>query len=470
MNNLPMGWVEVELEKFVQFAIGGDWGKDIDFDDENFTNVFCIRGAEFRNWEKEKGLTASPRKIKTSSFQTRKLQEDDILIEISGGSPEQPVGRTVLIEPNVFKNIGSDNVVCTNFIRLVRPFKQINSKYLNYYLSLFYKSPEINNYQSGSNNLRNLKFNDYLTILIPTTPKAEQDHIATLLDNHLSQVAKIEQKLKDILPIIKQFRQSVLAQAVSGRLIGLQDKFEQLEVIKLESLILKSGNGISKRQGENGKDVTVLRLADFKDAQRVYGNERQIILTEKEITQYKLNQDDILVIRVNGSVDLAGKFILYSENKSDEAYCDHFIRLKLDTDKILPKYMLYLANFGNGREYLKNSLSTSAGQNTINQTSIKNMSLKIPPLPEQQQIVTEVERLFAVADTIEKQVNEALERVGHLTQSILHQAFTGNLSADWRACNADLITGEHSATALLAQIQANTKAKPTKRTTKKVDV
>ena len=97
---------------------------------------------------------------------------------------------------------------------------------------------------------------------------------------------------------------------------------------------------------------------------------------------------------------------------------------------------------------------------------MRNFELQLPPLPEQQQIIAEVERLFAVADSIETQVKEALERVGHLTQSILHQAFIGNLSADWRACNADLITGEHSATALLAQIQANTKAKPTKRTKK----
>lgn len=444
MNKLPMGWVWTELGQIADWSSGGTPSRK---NPEYYNgDIAWIKtgdlGEKYINQTSEH---ITQEAIKNSS--AKLFPKGSVALAMYGAT----IGKTSILGIDA-----TTNQACA----VALPNDYINNEFL-YYLLLNEKDNFILKGQGGAQ--PNISQTVIKNHEIPLPPKAEQDHIATLLDNHLSQVAKIEQKLKDILPIIKQFRQSVLAQAVSGKLTGLQDKFEQLEVIKLESLILKSGNGISKRQGEDGKDVTVLRLADFKDAQRVYGNERQIALTEKEIMQYKLNQDDILVIRVNGSVDLAGKFILYSNNKSDEAYCDHFIRLKLDTDKILPKYMLYLANFGNGREYLKNSLSTSAGQNTINQTSIKNMSLKLPPLPEQLQIVTEVERLFAVADSIETQVNEALERVGHLTQSILHQAFTGNLSADWRACNAELITGEHSATALLAQLNAQKAVKKTKK-------
>ena len=285
------------------------------------------------------------------------------------------------------------------------------------------------------------------------------------------QVENIKARLSAIIPILKKFRQSILADAVSGRLIGLDEEFNQIEPSKLENLILKSGNGIAKRSGTEGNDITVLRLADFKDAQRINGNERQITLTEKEINQYQLNQNDILVIRVNGSVDLAGKFILYHQNSDIEAYCDHFIRFQLDTNKILPKFLIYIANFGNGRNYLKNSLSTSAGQNTINQTSIKNLILKVPTTNQQKEIVERVEELFSYADNIETQINNALQRVNHLTKSILYQAFTGQLTADWRAKHPELITGDNSAEILLAKIQtakeANQKPKSTKNQAKK---
>lgn len=279
---------------------------------------------------------------------------------------------------------------------------------------------------------------------------------------------EIKNRLNAILPILKKFRQSVLANAVSGKLTGIESEIDKIEPIKLEKIIVKSGNGIAKRKGETGKNLTVLRLADFKDAERIYGNEREIILTEKEIEQYQLHQNDILVIRVNGSTDLAGKFIFYNQSEKIEAYCDHFIRFQLDINQILPKFLIYIANFGDGRNYLKNSLSTSAGQNTINQTSIKNLTLKVPTIQEQTEIVKRVEQLFAYADNIETQITNALQRANNLTQSILYQAFTGKLTANWRQQNTDLITGENSAENLLAKIQQEKqKAKP-KKTTKKM--
>jgi len=48
--------------------------------------------------------------------------------------------------------------------------------------------------------------------------------------------------------------------------------------------------------------------------------------------------------------------------------------------------------------------------------------------------------------------------VNNLTQSILAKAFRGELTADWRAANPELITGENSAEALLARIQAEREA------------
>ena len=75
-------------------------------------------------------------------------------------------------------------------------------------------------------------------------------------------------------------------------------------------------------------------------------------------------------------------------------------------------------------------------------------------LDEQTEIVRRVEQLFAYADSIEQQAKAAKERVDNLTQAILAKAFRGELTADWRAANPDLISGDNSAAALLARIQA----------------
>ena len=85
-------WVKTELQSLISFVIGGDWGKDLIIEDEDYDVVYCIRGAEFKNWNEDKGRTASLRKVKSSSINKRKLYVGDILLEISGGGPEQPVG------------------------------------------------------------------------------------------------------------------------------------------------------------------------------------------------------------------------------------------------------------------------------------------------------------------------------------------------------------------------------------------
>ena len=105
-------------------------------------------------------------------------------------------------------------------------------------------------------------------------------------------------------------------------------------------------------------------------------------------------------------------------------------------------------------------------------SAIKNLHLQdmrvlaipFPSVEEQTEIVRRVEQLFAFADQIEQQVKNAQSRVNNLTQSILAKAFRGELTADWRAANPDLITGQNSAQALLAKIKAE-REKP-KKTTK----
>ncbi|WP_250693450.1 restriction endonuclease subunit S, partial [Escherichia coli] len=92
-------------------------------------------------------------------------------------------------------------------------------------------------------------------------------------------------------------------------------------------------------------------------------------------------------------------------------------------------------------------VATGTAQKTVSLSSLRNFEISVPPLKEQHEIVRRVEQLFAYADAIEKQVNNALARVNNLTQSILAKAFRGELTAQWRAENPELISGENSAAA-----------------------
>ncbi|BEO59366.1 type-1 restriction enzyme EcoKI specificity protein [Serratia marcescens] len=455
-GKLPEEWGETKIGEIADVISGGTPKSGIA---ENFApsgdGIAWLTPADLSGY-KEKSISHGARDLSTqgySSCSAKLMPAGAILF-----SSRAPIGYVAVASNEISTNQGFKSFVFTN---------DIYPDYAYYYLrNIRHLAEEM----GTGTTFKEISGSAAKTLSFVMAPIAEQKIIAEKLDTLLAQVDSTKARLEQIPQILKRFRQAVLAAAVSGKLTNASRNSHSLidwYSTNLGALIVDSCNGLAKRQGLNGNEITILRLADFKDAQRIIGNERKIKLDTKEENKYSLADNDILVIRVNGSADLAGRFIEYKSTGDIEGFCDHFIRLRLDSNKIMSRFLTYIANEGEGRFYLRNSLSTSAGQNTINQTSIKGLSFLLPPLEEQHEIVRRVEQLFAYADTIEKQVNSALTRVNSLTQSILAKAFRGELTAQWRAENPDLISGENSAAALLEKIKAERAASGGKKTARK---
>lgn len=218
LGHLPKTWDSIPLDCLTVHVLGGDWGKSADHDDPDYVRVRCIRASELRDWESEHGSTAALRKIKKSSLISRELRDGDIVVEVSGGGPEQPVGRTALINSTVLAKNPRHPKICTNFFRLLRPAREMNSSFLNLYLKFFYKTGKIAAYQGGSNNLRNLKFNDYLTISVPIPPVAEQSRIVSKIEELSAELDKGIESLKSARAKLNVYRQAVLKHAFEGKL------------------------------------------------------------------------------------------------------------------------------------------------------------------------------------------------------------------------------------------------------------
>jgi len=72
-------------------------------------------------------------------------------------------------------------------------------------------------------------------------------------------------------------------------------------------------------------------------------------------------------------------------------------------------------------------IGTGSTFSAISKSQIENLSISLSPLPEQQQIVEEIERRFSVADEVEKAIDNSLKQAERLRQSILKKAFEGKL-------------------------------------------
>ncbi|PWL23529.1 MAG: restriction endonuclease subunit S [Fluviicola sp. XM-24bin1] len=284
-KKLPVAWVECEFKELTSFVIGGDWGKDPDGEYENETElVACIRGSEIKNWDKEKGSTSTIRKIKPTSLKKRALKTGDILIEISGGGPDQPVGRTIYIDEEAIAVNSDYEKVCTNFLRLIRFYEPLNSRFIEKYLTSFYLSGEVVKYQGGSNNLRNLKYKEFETITIPLPPLPEQQRIVAKLDSLFAHLEEVKSRLDKVPELLKQFRQSVLTQAVTGKLTEEWRKGKEFESFKAynqrinqirqsyydDSLVnWKSDIAAWKENGEIGKrPVRPVKLKELPEVEK----------------------------------------------------------------------------------------------------------------------------------------------------------------------------------------------------------
>lgn len=414
MTNYPT----YKLGEIITDAIGGDWGKDPGIQDESYELAYCIRGAEYKNWADDNGSTAVLRKIKCTNLQKRQLKEGDIIVEISGGGPEQPVGRTEVITKKVMSNFKGSKVLCTNFLRLIRPNAElVDSVFLNHYLKYFYSTGEIIKYQAGSNNLRNLKFNDYLTLSIPLPPLPTQHAIVSRIESLFAELDKAVQHLRTAQQQIKTYRQAVLKVA-----------FEECDSYEKITNCFDVTGGLTKNSQREKFSIKMpyLRVANVYYNRLDLSEIKEIGVQESEIKDKLLKKEDLLFVEGNGSKEQIGRVAVWDGSIENCLHQNHIIKGR-PLGTMLSKFALYYFISDFGREQILKVASSTSGLYTLSTEKVRNLKVPSCSLTEQQRIVAEIESRLSQAEAVEASIEKALQQSEALRQSILKKAFEGEL-------------------------------------------
>ena len=488
MIDVPKSWSRATLEALFEVILGGDWGKDPEDIFDGSVAVRCIRAAELRDWQTEKGRTAALRRIAGSSLEKRRLRTGDILVEVSGGGPDQPVGRTVLITSAVLNSDKCHEFVCTNFFRFCRPVSGIEPAYLNWYLSHFYSTGGTRELQGGSNNLRNLRFPDYAAQTVPIAPLNEQRRIVAKIEELLSELDKGVESLTTAREQLKTYRQSVLKVAFEGKLTEDWRKKDGDRCEPVEQLIerisqpprpnrwnsrttdvilghpalavgnpktklpdgwrwcqladiarMESGHTPSRERAEWwGGDVAWIGIADARE------NDGRVIHETFQHTNPDglansaarlLPAGTVCISRTAsvGYVVVMGKSMATSQDfvnwTPTEAVTSDWLRIVFGADKES------LRRFGKGTVH-----------KTIYFPEWLSIHIALPPLEEQKVIVDEVDKLLSSIEYQFRVIDEAMAQAVALRQSILKRAFCGQLVPQDPA--------DEPASVLLARIRA----------------
>ncbi|MGQ5288432.1 restriction endonuclease subunit S [Pectobacterium actinidiae] len=310
------------------------------------------------------------------------------------------------------------------------------------------------NANTSSVTVKHLSSKTLQETLFPLPPIAEQKIIAEKLDTLLAQIDSTKARLEQIPKILKRFRQAVLVAAVSGKLTDeWRKKFciphGQLQPLNVAGSIIAGQSPSSSQVNNQGKGIAYVTGPEQWDGKKILPH---------KWTEYpkKIAPDGSIFVTVKGAG--VGKTF-----PGCKCAIGRDVYAFVPNSEMNYKYILFSIQAAAADVVVK-AKGLIPG---LTKANIIEHVVYIPDIREQHEIVRRVEQLFAYADTIEKQVNFALSRVNHLTQSILAKAFRGELTAQWREENPDLISGENSAAALLEKIKAECAASGGKKASRK---
>ncbi|WP_417286036.1 restriction endonuclease subunit S [Cobetia marina] len=446
-----LSWLNLKLGDVI------DYGKTFKAEPCDLTDDTWV--LELEDIEKDSSkllqrLTFSERKSKSTK---NRFEAGDVLY----GKLRPYLNKVVLAD---------SNGVSTTEIVPVKASKNLDNRFLFYWL----KHPEFLAYVTEVGygvNMPRLGTKDGLAAPFILAPLAEQREIADRLDTLLAQVDTLKGRLDALPATLKRFRQSVLAAAVSGKLTeewrGLAEYSEDGYPSNWEkkgfSDIGELARGKSKHRPRNdprlfGGDYPFVQTGEIANSNGRISSANKFY-SEFGLSQSRLFPAGTLCITI--AANIADTSIL----NIDACFPDSIVGFTPDSEICDAQFIKYLVD--TNKENLERFAPATAQKN-INLKVLNKLRLPIPLHEEQTEIVRRVEQLFAFANQVEQRVKEAQGRVNNLTQSILAKAFRGKLTAEWREQHPELISGENSASALLARIQAERAAQaPIKRTRKK---
>lgn len=153
------------LNELVSETLTGEWGKEKIIDSFN-KKATIIRGADFLDVSKGLKGNTPVRYLKANAYDKKFLQANDVLVEISGGSPTQSTGRSLLITTQVLTHF-TTKTFGTNFTRNFRLKTSEDAILFKSYIQFLYDKKLFFNYENGTTGIKNLDYKSVLKIPLP---------------------------------------------------------------------------------------------------------------------------------------------------------------------------------------------------------------------------------------------------------------------------------------------------------------
>ena len=307
-------------------------------------------------------------------------------------------------------------------------------------------------------------------LIIPVPPLTEQHQIVAEIEKQFSRIDEGVVNLKRAQANIKRYKASVLKTAIAGRLVETeaerarrQDRnFETGEQLLQRILEMRRNQHQGKYKQPAPFDTTDLpKLPEgwaWTTMDQIAGINPQInkslipdnlpvsfvpmpavgadngyICVDKTRLAKEVKkgftaflEGDVLFAKITPCME-NGKIAIVPKLVNDYGFGSTEFHVLRPLSGIDAKHIYYYISNQTFRNKAERNMTGAVGQRRVPTTYIKDSCIPVPPLTEQHRIVEEIERHLSVLHETETQINANLQRAKHLRQSILNQAFSGEL-------------------------------------------
>ena len=399
--------MEYKLSDLFEKPISGEWGNEIE---EGIKGTKVLRTTNFTNLGRLDLSDVVEREIDLIKYENKMLKNGDIIIEKSGGSPTQPVGRVVIFDIDE-----EEPYFCNNFTSILRPTDKLYPKYALYLMKRLYDIRKVLKFQNQTTGIINLKLNDYISKTEVDIPSLDtQKKIAEVLDKAQELIDKRKEQIE------------ALDELVKSRFIEMfGDPVRNPKGWKIEKLENISSVGSSKRvfvdelvdEGipfYRGTEIGALSTGEHIQPTLFITKEHYNSL--KESTGVPVIGDLLMP-----SICPDGRIWIVKDNQPFYFKDGRVLWIHLEEKNINSIYLKHMLREKFIRDYNKIASGTTFAELKI--FALKGLDISIPPIELQNQFADFVNQI----DKFKSQMENSLKELEDNFKSLMQKAFKGEL-------------------------------------------
>ena len=396
--------------------VSGLWKSDRD----PRLNACVIRGTNIRGDGLLDFSNVVELDVEARYLNERRLEDEDIIIERSGGGPKQPVGRVAsFVQPDTRTYFTSNFTTAIRVIDRTR----FDPRYVALYLNSLYLAGATASLQRATTGIRNLDWQEYLQFQIPEIELATQQSVVRLVEGVRSLMLAEERQI-EIASAIKRamlnlaFTQGLRGEPQKETEIGLIP--ESWELGRLGNYIDPPDYGFTAKASNEPIGPQFLRITDIQDGQVDWCKVPYCPCDERSLESKRLRKGDVVVARIGATT---GKAFLVGDCP-DAVFASYLIRLRAREQSLAAQFLYF---FMQSDAYWLHIQQHKGGRlkGGVNIPILAGLLIPRPSIDEQFEIATLLDTIDCKID-LHRRKSAILEGI---FKALLHNLMTGELLA-----------------------------------------